>query len=184
MDLEKKVRELIAYPNERNWFEFKENWYEPSALGEYISSMSNAAALEGEEYAYFVWGVTDDAHEIKGTTFDYYQDVKNVHNAQVQLASENSDIILGSSYAYDRFIPDKANYNSSNYSNTIYFDSNGSKLDYDKACEIAKYSMCDPGNTIHFTSAALCQIGKETANLLADSFNKPIKPDLKIEIPI
>lgn len=44
MDLEKKVRELIAYPNERNWFEFKENWYEPSALGEYISSMSNAAA--------------------------------------------------------------------------------------------------------------------------------------------
>ena len=39
--------------------------------------MSNAAALEGEEYAYFVWGVTDDAHEIKGTTFNYYQDVKN-----------------------------------------------------------------------------------------------------------
>lgn len=77
MDLEKKVRELIAYPNERNWFEFKENWYEPSALGEYISSMSNAAALEGEEYAYFVWGVTDDTHEIKGTTFNYYQDVKN-----------------------------------------------------------------------------------------------------------
>lgn len=32
MDLEKKVRELIAYPNERNWFEFKENWYEPNAL--------------------------------------------------------------------------------------------------------------------------------------------------------
>lgn len=77
MDLEKKVRELIAYPNERNWFEFKENWYEPSALGEYISSMSNAAALEGEEYAYFVWGVTDDTHEIIGTTFNYYQDVKN-----------------------------------------------------------------------------------------------------------
>lgn len=44
MDLEKKVRELIAYPNERNWFEFKENWYEPNTLGEYISSMSNAAA--------------------------------------------------------------------------------------------------------------------------------------------
>ena len=56
MDLVKKVRELIAYPNERNWFEFKENWYEPNALGEYISAMSNAAALEGEEYAYFVWG--------------------------------------------------------------------------------------------------------------------------------
>ena len=110
---------------------------------------------------------------------DNYQDVKNVHNAQVQLASENSDIILGSSYAYDRFIPDKTNYNSSNYSNTIYFDSNGNKLDYDKACEIAKYSMCDPGNTIHFTSAALSQIGKETADLLTENVNQSIKSDSK-----
>lgn len=29
MDLEKIVRELIDYPREANWFEFKENWYEP-----------------------------------------------------------------------------------------------------------------------------------------------------------
>ena len=112
---------------------------------------------------------------------DNYQDVKNVHNAQVQLASENSDIILGSSYAYDRFIPDKTNYNSSNYSNAIYFDSNGNKLDYDKACEIAKSSMCDPGNTIHFTSVALSQIGKETAILLAEEKEKGITGALNPE---
>ena len=98
-----------------------------------------------------------------------YQEVNNVHNAQVQLASENKDIILGSSYAYDRFIPDKTTYNSSSYTNSIYTDSNGGKINYDNACKIAKYGMCDPGNTIHFTSAALSQIGKETATLLANA---------------
>lgn len=77
MDLNKIVKELIAYPTEANWFEFKENWYEPSAIGEYISSLSNAAALEGEEYGYLVWGVNNNTHEITGTTFDYRVDVKN-----------------------------------------------------------------------------------------------------------
>ena len=41
MDLGKIVKELIAYPTEANWFEFKENWYEPNGIGEYISSLSN-----------------------------------------------------------------------------------------------------------------------------------------------
>ena len=54
MDLGKIVKELIAYPTEANLFEFKENWYEPYGIGEYISSLSNAAALEGQEYGYLV----------------------------------------------------------------------------------------------------------------------------------
>lgn len=33
MELEKIVRELIEYPTEANWFEFKENWYEPIGIG-------------------------------------------------------------------------------------------------------------------------------------------------------
>lgn len=77
MDLNKIVKELIAYPTEANWFEFKENWCEPYGIGEYISSLSNAAALEGEEYGYLVWGVNNNTHEITGTTFDYRVDVKN-----------------------------------------------------------------------------------------------------------
>lgn len=77
MDLNKKVQELIAYPTEANWFEFKENWYEPNGIGEYISSLSNAAALEGQENGYLVWGVNNDTHEITGTTFDFRVDVKN-----------------------------------------------------------------------------------------------------------
>ena len=63
MDYNKIVKDLIAYPTEANWFEFKENWYEPVAIGEYISSLSNAAALEGREYGYLVWGVNNKTHE-------------------------------------------------------------------------------------------------------------------------
>ena len=77
MDLNKIVRELIAYPTEANWFEFKENWYEPVGIGEYISSLSNAAAMEGQEFGYLVWGVNNDTHDITGTKFDYRVDVKN-----------------------------------------------------------------------------------------------------------
>lgn len=77
MDLCKIVKELITYPTEANWFEFKENWYEPNGIGEYISSLSNAAALEGQEYGYLVWGVNNATHDITGTTFDYRVDVKN-----------------------------------------------------------------------------------------------------------
>lgn len=77
MDLNKIVKELIEYPTEANWFEFKEDWYEPNGIGEYISSLSNAAALEGRECGYLVWGVNNDTHEIIGTKFDYRVDVKN-----------------------------------------------------------------------------------------------------------
>lgn len=77
MNIEKKIWELIKYCKERNWVEFKVNWYEPNAVGEYISAMSNAATLEGEQYAYLVWGIQDKTYEIVGTTFDFITDVRN-----------------------------------------------------------------------------------------------------------
>ena len=76
-ELKSIVKSLVAHQHEEEWFEFKENWFESHALGEYISGMSNAAAMVGEEYAYFVWGVENNTHIIKGTTFDIHQDVKN-----------------------------------------------------------------------------------------------------------
>ena len=76
-NLEKIVKELIEYPREEEWFEFKENWYEPIGIGEYISSLSNAAAIKGKDYGFLIWGVNDTTHEIKGTKFDYNIDVKN-----------------------------------------------------------------------------------------------------------
>ena len=37
--LEKIVRSLCDKDNEQEWFEFKENWFEPVQLGGYISAL-------------------------------------------------------------------------------------------------------------------------------------------------
>ena len=70
------VNELRSYKTEKEWFEFKENWYEPKELGEYISALANSAAYEGRDCAYFVWGIHDVTHDVTGTNFDPDQDVK------------------------------------------------------------------------------------------------------------
>ena len=70
------IEELISHDSEEEWFEFKENWYEPVELGQYISAMSNAAVMRGEDFAYFVWGVKDDDHSVVGTSFKFQIDVK------------------------------------------------------------------------------------------------------------
>lgn len=75
--LEMIVRELIESDTEEEWFEFKENWYDPSQLGEYISALSNVAAMMGLEKSYMVWGVNNETHKIVGTKFNHHIDVKN-----------------------------------------------------------------------------------------------------------
>lgn len=50
--------------------------FKPNELGEYISAMSNAAAIHGRDNAFFIWGINDENHEIVGTNFDYKQDIK------------------------------------------------------------------------------------------------------------
>ena len=72
MDIKSIVLDLCTYYDEQEWFEFKENWFQPEALGEYVSAMSNAAAFHYRKYAYLVWGVNNDSHEIVGTTFNHY----------------------------------------------------------------------------------------------------------------
>lgn len=74
MNLKKIVLELCSYEDEQEWFEFKENWFQPDILGEYVSALSNAAAFHHKDQAYFVWGVNNDTHEIVGTTFNQYCD--------------------------------------------------------------------------------------------------------------
>ena len=71
--LEMIVRELIESDTEEEWFEFKENWYDPSQLGEYISALSNVAAMMGLEKSYMVWGVNNETHKIVGTKFNHHR---------------------------------------------------------------------------------------------------------------
>ena len=75
--LEAVIMDLIAHSHEEEWFEFKTNRVTDHEIGEYISALSNAAALVGQDAGYLVWGIENNTHHIIGTTFDYHKDVKN-----------------------------------------------------------------------------------------------------------
>lgn len=63
------VDELRSLPKETGWIEFKHNNKNPKEIGEYISALSNTAALNGKSHAYLIWGVADESHDIVGTDF-------------------------------------------------------------------------------------------------------------------
>ena len=71
------LKELISLDYENEFVEFKHNWLNADELGEYISSISNAAALHGEDYGYFIWGIDDKTHRILGTSFNPDMDLNN-----------------------------------------------------------------------------------------------------------
>ena len=75
--LDSLVLSLARRPVEEEWLEFKENWYQSRGLGEYISCLSNAAAFNGVEAAYMIWGIEDGTHDIVGTDFTWKRNVKN-----------------------------------------------------------------------------------------------------------
>ena len=92
-DLAALVNQLRAYSTEREWFEFKENWFEPASLGEYISAISNSAAYTGRKEGYFIWGINNATHEIEGTSFDPECDVKSEplkHYLARQMSPDNN----------------------------------------------------------------------------------------------
>lgn len=63
------LHELRKLPNETEWIEFKHNNDDPDEIGEYISALSNSAALLGKVTAWLIWGVDDGSHDLIGTTF-------------------------------------------------------------------------------------------------------------------
>src|SRR2546421_12315576 len=63
------VNSLRAMPRETECAEFKHNNYNPEDIGEYISALSNSAALLKEQSGFIVWGIDDATHAVVGTTF-------------------------------------------------------------------------------------------------------------------
>jgi len=94
------------------------------------------------------------------------EQVENKHRADEELIQENIDIILGSSYPYDRFVPAEAQYNAC--TTKVCYNERGEKITYAEAIEKASKSMDYADNTIHFTSASLSQIGREVARALTE----------------
>ena len=67
--LRAKLVELRDLPTETEWAEFKHNYAESQTIGEYLSAISNAAALENQAFGYIVWGIEDGTHRVVGTAF-------------------------------------------------------------------------------------------------------------------
>ena len=67
--LKSLILELCKLPKEAEWVEFKHNNADPKEIGSYLSALSNSAALNGKSFAYLLWGIEDNSHNIMGTTF-------------------------------------------------------------------------------------------------------------------
>lgn len=67
-DLTLLLDRLLAQTDEHEWLEFKHN-DDPHTIGEYISALANAAALDGEPCGYMVWGIEDGTRRVLGTAF-------------------------------------------------------------------------------------------------------------------
>lgn len=67
--LEPLLLDLVSLPHETEYVEFKHNNSKPDDIGEYLSALSNSAALHGQHTAYMVWGIEDGSRNIVGTKF-------------------------------------------------------------------------------------------------------------------
>ncbi len=65
---------LIEENPECEWIEFKSNYPAKKyyqEIGEYISALSNSAALNEQKYGYMIWGIKNSSKRIIGTNFKY-----------------------------------------------------------------------------------------------------------------
>ena len=123
-------------------------------------------------------GITNGAIvETSGTTGTRTMaEINVIHSAQVKLIKHykyNKEIILGSSYSYDRYVSKLSDY--ANCKTAVTYDENGKRLSYIEALKRSKCSVDDSTNSlgiqnnlIHFTSASLSQMGRTAAQNLAE----------------
>ena len=53
------VKTLCRPGGEAEWVEYKLNNTHPEEIGQYISALANAAALNNQPFGYLLWGVED-----------------------------------------------------------------------------------------------------------------------------
>ena len=89
------VDHLRSLPRETEWVEFKQNNSDPQEIGEYISALSNAAALNRKNHAYILWGIEDGSQNLLGTTFQPRQTKKGneeIENWLLRLLTPRIDL--------------------------------------------------------------------------------------------
>ncbi|MGI8543697.1 MAG: ATP-binding protein [Aridibacter sp.] len=79
----KIIDSLRKLSKETEWVEFKVNNSKPENIGEYISALSNSAALCNEPTAFLVWGVENETHKLVGTNFKPHKE--KIGNQELEL---------------------------------------------------------------------------------------------------
>ncbi|MCK4825433.1 putative DNA binding domain-containing protein, partial [bacterium] len=69
-ELKALLEELCSLPSETEWVEFKYNYLSPEEIGKYLSALSNSACLHRKPKGYLVFGIENNTHIVKGTTFN------------------------------------------------------------------------------------------------------------------
>ncbi|MBC2022125.1 transcriptional regulator [Listeria booriae] len=96
------IQQKIKSLDEDSVTEFKVNNTNPETIGEYISALSNSAALKNVSQAFLIWGVEDGTKKIVGTDF-YPSSVKRgnedleswlAHSLSPRVSFEFSEITL------------------------------------------------------------------------------------------
>jgi ATP-dependent DNA helicase RecG len=96
------IDELRALPKENEWVEFKTgNVTTNDKLGQYISGLSNAACIANQAFAYLVFGINDDTHNVVGTNFNFK--TRKEGNEELELWIRR---FLSPSIKFDHFICD------------------------------------------------------------------------------
>lgn len=99
--LTKLVDELIKFPRECEWVEFKHNFHSPEEIGERLSALSNGACIHNRSTGYLVFGVEDHTHKILGTSFSAKAHKKGSEDFEHWLATRLNPRIDFRIYEFD-----------------------------------------------------------------------------------
>ena len=120
----------------------------------------------GIEFGAVIYTARASGETCQDGTKSMYDGVELIHTAQKKVVEENDDVILGTSFPYDHYVPD-----ADNYKGTYPYGLPGSveqkTMDYNTALERSRLltaAQCGgPSDSLHYNAAALSQIGSETA---------------------
>ena len=81
------LNELVKSSKENEWIEFKLNFHSEEEIGQRISALSNGARINNQRYGYLVFGIENETHIIKGTTFSARKHKKGNEELESWLAT-------------------------------------------------------------------------------------------------
>ena len=81
------LNELVKSSKENEWIEFKLNFHSEEEIGQRISALSNGACINNQRYGYLVFGIENETHIIKGTTFSARKHKKGNEELESWLAT-------------------------------------------------------------------------------------------------